>query len=343
MRISDDIGFGINKSINDKGEKVAFPSVVIERINNKNRSATSFLGGQEDDYSVVIWEENKPQESQSIYIGDAALSEGAIRTWEDDASKNDNLIPIIVTSCAILGDNTDIDLILGLPLDFYSDEVVEDLKKKLKNINKIVKIAGIKGTKRVKINSVSVFPQGVGAYYSIALNLDGHIKNAEFLKASGAIIDIGYRTIDYLVMSKGKKGLKVRNNLSGSEELGIKKIYEKLQNNTEARIGKKISISKIEQAIIWNNGKLEMGMEDIDLKNDYEDICSKHAKDIISFIKFKWQDELDYIKNIGIAGGGSKVLRQYLKESFKNIVFLDEYANTYGYLAYQALSDRRNV
>lgn len=340
MRISDDLGFGINKAINENGEKTSFPSVVIEKTISK--SATTFLGGEEDNYSVMIWEENKPSEVESIFIGDAALTEGAIRTWEEDASRNENLIPIIVTSCAILGDGSSIDLVLGLPLDFYSEEIVEELKGKLKNISKVVKISGIKGTKRVNIKSVSVFPQGVGVYYSIALDINGHIKNPDFLRTSSAILDIGYRTIDYLVMSRGKNGLKARDNLSGSEDLGVKRIYERVKSSAEQEAGKKISISKIEQAILWNNGKLEMGTEDIELSQYYKDACKDHAKDIISYIKSKWQDELDYIRNIGIAGGGSIILKEYLKNSFKNLIFLDEYSNAYGYLAFQALQNRNS-
>lgn len=341
MRISDDVGFGVNKAINEKGEKISFPSVVIEK--SRSKSAISFLGGQEEDYSITMWEENKPDEVESIFVGDAALTEGAIRTWEEDASKNKNLIPIIVTSCAILGDGSDIDLVLGLPLDFYSREIVDELKIKLKNINMTVKVSSIKGIKKVKIKSVTVFPQGVGAYYSIALDLSGYIKNPAFLETSSAILDIGYRTIDYLLMSRGKNGLRARDNLSGSEDMGVKNIYEKVKNFAEEKAEKKVSISKVEQAILWNKGKLEMGKRDVDLSKYYEQVCMDHAKDIISFIKSKWQDELDFIKNIGISGGGSIILRKYLENSgLGNLIFLDEYANAYGYLAFQALRERNN-
>ncbi|MCX7884641.1 MAG: ParM/StbA family protein [Caloramator sp.] len=339
MRISVDVGYGYVKAVNEKSRKILFPSVVAPYT---SKGLGSILGGIDDEYTVVMWEYGKPNQSKCFYVGDKAMtSGGAIRTWEDNAANNSNIKVLVMASLSILGDGSPVDLAVGLPMGFYNEQKNE-IKKLFQGLDCSVNING-NGTVRTKVNSVFVFPQGAGAYYSACLNIDGTVKNPDIVNSSAGIIDIGYRTTDYLIMTKGKKGIAPREDLSDSIDIGMNLIFQSIQREIEALTKKKIEILKIEQAVLWHNCDITISGQNFNLNDIKRKACEEFAERIISHIKFKWDNEIDYLRYIFIAGGGAidSDIRDIFTKSFNNIYLLDSYANAEGYLAAQALSAKR--
>jgi len=339
MRISVDLGFGYAKVVSESGKHESFPSVALRKTSSDKVKGFGLLGVEKDDYSIVMWNTGKPEESSSYYIGDLAMTSGGIRTWEEKVVRNINTIPIIMTACAIVG-NGDIDLSVGLPMTLEEEEFEEqksEIKELLKNKDFTLNIINY-GTKKIKIRSVFVFQQGTGAYYAACLNINGEIKDLKLLNSPCGLIDPGQKTTDYLVMAKGKKGIAPRRDLSGGlDNMGMNVVYEQVKSYASKQAGKEVDMFKIEQAILWNDCKFVFRGKEINLSSAYEEACKLLANQIASTIKAKWGNEIDYLSKILIAGGGGEVLFNYLKEHFPNAEKMSTYSNAEGYLAFQAL------
>ncbi|OEH84624.1 hypothetical protein BHU72_09005 [Desulfuribacillus stibiiarsenatis] len=339
MRIAIDIGFGFVKAMNQEGTIIRFPSVVALDRSEKMRN---ILKTQAEDFSVTIWPTGELEHSKSYLVGDAAMVGGnGLRTWEEKAVANTNMEILIATAAAVLGNDEDIELAVGLPLTYYRTQK-EEVTALLKKMDMSVLIEG-QARKRVKIASVYVFPQGAGAYYAACLNIDGAVKNPELVNSPVGLIDIGYRTTDILVMAKGKKGLMPREELSGGIDMGMKFAYQIIQNEAEEVVKKSIDLLTVEKAILWENSRLLHRGIEYSLKDVENEAYAELADQLAAKIKIRWGDEIDHLSAIIIAGGGGEILAPYLKHSFSTMIKMENaaFANVEGFLAAQSLAKKR--
>ncbi|OEF96285.1 ParM/StbA family protein [Desulfuribacillus alkaliarsenatis] len=339
MRIAIDIGYGFVKAMNENGETLRFPSVVALDRSEKMRT---ILKSQNEDYSVSIWPAGELENSKKYLVGDAAMVGGSgLRTWEEKAIENTNMQILIATAAALLGNDEDIELAVGLPLTYYRSQK-EDVTVLLKKLDVSVIVEG-HNRKRVKVSDVYVFPQGAGAYYAACLGIDGDVKNPQLVSSPVGLIDIGYRTTDILVMSKGKKGLMPREDLSGGIDLGMKYAYQIVQNEVEEVVKKSVDLLSVEKAIFWEDSKLLHRGSEIDLAGFEDGAYEELAHQITSKVKIRWGDEIDSLSAVIIAGGGGEVLAPYLRHSFPTMIKMEKaaFANVEGFLAAQALAKKR--
>lgn len=343
MRIAVDVGFGFIKAMNESLETVRFPSVVSKKSEN---SLKGIVGGSGDDYSVTYWEVNNSGENinqKKLYVGDAGLSNGGTRKWEDKDKFNvEDLKLFIVTAVGLLNPQNDVvDLCLGLPMSYYLTKK-DELNEGLKDLNARISITGQRSLKEVKFNSIFVFPQGAGAYYSSFCDIDGTITDYDLAQSNAGVIDIGYRTVDFLVMMKGRNGIQISDNLSGSlEEDGMNVAFQNIQNavSNDERVNKEVALEEIEKSILWFNSKFDFRRDSIDI-TQYEDQAYKEsAEEICSKIKIRWGAEGDLLSRVVITGGGAEELFPYMRDKFDTAVLQEDcaYGNCKGYLAAQAI------
>lgn len=342
MRIAVDIGFGFVKVMSEHGEKFLFPSVIANRNDN---SLKSIIGGTEDDYSITYWEiegnnENEKINTRKCYVGDAGLTNNGIRRWEDKDQFNiDELKIFISTAIGLVNANNDeVDLCVGLPMSYYLQKK-DELIQMLETINARVSYTGIKNVRKIKIKSIFVFPQGAGAYYSAICDKEGEIKDYNLATTSVGIVDIGYRTVDFLVMGKGRKGITMFDTMSGSlEEDGMNKAYQEIESEVSKKIGSEIGIIEVEKALLWFGGQLDYLGEAIDLLQFEEGVYKSRAEVISSKIKLKWGKQEERLSTVLITGGGGEEVYEAMQEKFKKAKLQKNatYANCEGYLGAQA-------
>lgn len=339
MRIAVDIGFGFVKVMNEEGKRERFPSVIARR---PETSLRGIIGGSGDDYSIVYWEEgeNGKENEKKLFVGDAGMTNGGTRKWEDKEQFNvEELKIFIATAVGLVNQNDEeVDLCVGLPMSYYLQKK-DELIKILESIKANVEYSGPQGTRKIKFKSVFCFPQGAGAYYSAVFTRDGEIKDYNLATTSVGVIDIGYRTVDFLVMAKGRKGINMIDGLSGSlEEDGMNKAYQTIEKLVSERVGREIGLIEIEKALLWFGAKLDYRREQINLI-EYEEIAYKElAESISSKIKQKWGVEGDMLSVILITGGGGEELFSICKEKFEQAELQSDspFANCEGYLGAQA-------
>lgn len=338
MRISVDIGFGYTKAVSEAGREVTFPSVVGRKFAS---SIEGILGGYQEDYIVTLSYPEKPNEdAQSYYVGDAAMTAGGMRTWEEEHAKNRNLDVLIATAMGLLNekDNEPVQLAVGLPMSVFMAQQNE-LKKRLSGLHITCEIGG--QAKQLHVESVFVFPQGAGVYYAALHDIDGSVKNMELINKQVAVIDVGYRTTDFLFMVKGKKGLIPRPEPhSGSEDIGMNMAHQEIQTAIMMPLkGQQADILDIEKALMWHNGMLPIKGGELDLKPFRAKAYEALANEISSRIKRRWGDDINTLSAVIIGGGGGDALFSHFENSFPAAMKVEkpEYANARGYLAAQAL------
>ncbi len=116
MRIAVDIGFGFVKVMNEKGKKERFPSIMAKR---SDKSLRGIVGSSGDDYSIVYWEDavSGRENEKKLFVGDAAMTNGGTRKWEDKDQFNiEELKIFIATAVGLVNhENEEVDLCVGLP------------------------------------------------------------------------------------------------------------------------------------------------------------------------------------------------------------------------------------
>lgn len=339
MRISVDIGFGFIKAMNEKGEKVSFPSVIAKR---SDTTLKGIVGGASDDYSIIYWENGEigRENEKKCYVGDAGMTNGGTRKWEDKSEFNvEDMKVFIATAVGIINPSNEIvDLCVGLPMSYYMQKKNE-LVDVLESLFARISITGFNNIREIKFNSIFVFPQGAGAYYSAVFDHNGVVKDYNLATSSVGVIDIGYRTVDFLVMGKGRKGINIIDSLSGSlEEDGMNQAYQQVEKAVSEELGREIGLIEVEKAILWFGGKLDYRRETFNL-SEYEEQAYKYqAEQIASKIKIKWGVEADLLSTILITGGGGQILYPILKAKFEQAELQGDaaFANCEGYLGAQA-------
>lgn len=338
MRIAIDIGFGFTKVMTDNGLKKSFPSMVKSR--QKNSSLRGIVGGDGDDY-IVTYTDNLEAKEQNFYIGDSAMTNGGSRDWESKGAFNIKNMKILASTAIgiVIDSDEDVELAVGLPMSYYLN-YKDELKKMLLGINANINIKG-KGDKKIKCKSVFVFPQGAGAYYAAIYSINGEIKDLQLAMTSVGIIEIGFKTVDYLVMGKGRKGISLIDNLSDSlEDDGMHKVYQDIEKEVAElpEVNRNLGTVEIEKAILWFSSKLDFRSQIIDLNELEKKAYFDRAVVISSKIKAVWGAEGETISKILIAGGGASKLFPTMKGKFEQAELQKDspYANCVGFLGAQA-------
>jgi len=330
MRISVDIGFGYTKAVNEKGKSVFFPSVVAPLYASTTGGA---LGYGNDDYIVRM-------NDKDYYVGDAAMTAGGDRQWEEEAAENANLNILVGTAVHVLmSKDEEIDLVVGLPMSFYTSQR-KAIKETLLSLKTDITIGG--KTKHVQFSSVFVFPQSAGVYYHAIHNIDGSIKDMNLFNKQVGVIDCGNRTVDLLYMARGRKGLMPREELSGSEDLGMYEAHKIVQHKARALINGNADLIEIEKSLLWFNGDLDFKGQTYNLRKIQKETYAEHAQKIVAWVKQKWGDDINTLHSVIIGGGGGEALFSHFEDQFPSIIKVEKpiLSNAYGYLAAQALAMR---
>jgi len=260
--------------------------------------------------SLVTTEENilgsklcLEYEGKSYYIG-----EGNFET-ELSKSNKDNFLPLLLTGIAINSSKDDVfqQIVCGLPINQYkaNREAIEDLV-----LSSRVKEIILNGEPRkIIITDFKVYPEGVGAYYS--LNTTDDV----------IIVDIGGRTTDiaYIVDNKVKT--------SSTVAVGTLNIYKDIADKLNASHGLDLDIPMVDR--IMDRGYLEIDGYQADL-SFVTDILKKNFTKINDDLILKFPARTE---KISLVGGGFKIFERAFTKRYVNCYVADNpvYANSIGF------------
>lgn len=212
MLVGVDLGYGQVKSVSD-GRKYKFLSVVgVPSVIEFEDGISKPDGRMELVYG-----------GRRYYLGDFALKNttNARLTLKADKSDAETNILKFLTSLALHGAQGDVSVVTGLPVYEYHS-FRESLAKSLKK-SFIFSYNGANHS--VNVTECRVIPQAAGAYYDAVLDDGGSISDPALASSRAAVVDVGYRTSDVVVMDRGKYD----SNQSFTIWAGIGKVHQELQ------------------------------------------------------------------------------------------------------------------
>ncbi|MEJ6952078.1 ParM/StbA family protein [Natronospora cellulosivora (SeqCode)] len=235
-----------------------------------------------------------------------------------------NSIEHEVLFCTALGlinpTGEDINVVTGLPINEYSDEMKENLSQR------------IKGTLVFKLNdkpnlynirNCQVIPQPFGTIFDQLMDSSGEVVSPDYADLSVGVIDIGFRTSEFTVADK----LEYMDGMSSSSNIALSSAYKLIARELNAQFGITKPLYLLDQAI--RKRRITIKGEDVNLSPFIEKAFELTAQNIISEISLLWNVwELEVIL---ITSGGGIALYDYLYAQLDNTT-LGQFSNVNGYL-----------
>jgi hypothetical protein len=188
--------------------------------------------------------------------------------------------------------------------------------------------------------NVKILPQGSGAFFAETLTDSGLIKEKDGYKRLYGILDVGFRTTDFLIFENGQF---IGEKEELSEDTGIRTILEKLQSH----IKKKYDREEPEFLEPVLRGKpFEFRGEKHDLSDVVAQLTSDHiSKRIEPEVLKRWEGRINRMHKIIICGGGAyffKGMNDFLRAHRKQILIPvePEISNAIGFYRYGVMQDK---
>jgi len=296
-----DVGYGYTKIKTSKVSNGFLPSEIIMPSavgHGRKRYITNnevLLNSIDVDYN-----------NKNYFIGNLAINESidVSLAFEENKINHQNTILLILMgtvlanyeSCNDKINYIKTNLVTGLPI-YYLDQK-QNFKETFKNKEYSIKWGN--KTYRIQFKDILIIPQGAGALFYEILDDKGNVKHEEFLSRKIGLVDVGFKTTDFITLNC----MKYIDKESGTIEIGINHALK--MANTE---------KLLHELEFHNNSELT------EAKNS---ICNAIADNLFSKIP-NLNDYFAYY----IAGGGSK----YIKNRIPNAISIPhpQMANVLGY------------
>lgn len=308
MKCAVDIGFGFTKAISEQGREVVFPSAVAKTV------LTDLGFGTFKDYYINY-------NNQTYAVGKAALDSIAPETNFTPERFTSNFARILVlTSFLATGVEGEVELGLGLPLMFY--KTLKDKVKDYFEYSEDTVIDKENIAHSYHIVRCEVFPQGVGAFFTLDQQLSGRY----------CLVDVGFRTTDVITVEVEEENIEPILDLCFTIDKGMSLAIEKLSLLFE----RKFNVSYDSKFLMDIHERLSIPVRgrQVNIEEIKNDVYQTVANDIVQSVLKKLHNELDSLGCIFVAGGGAFYAASILQRTFENVQVLDnaQFANAKGFL-----------
>lgn len=259
-----------------------------------------------------------------IERGGIVYKVGKLATLDDDYRapvgmnryKEDDYIDLIMQAAfAVTKTSGDVKMVVGLPIDGYTDSYKSLVANRFKGLHTI-KQPKSKEDLSVNVVEVAVQPEPVGTYFGQLLNIETmQIIDPTLKQSKVGIIDIGEFTVDLLVMDRGKFVA----SQSKSLDYASNKVLQVFSDNVFNDIQYRIPDSKLKQAS--NEGVIVTATGTHDIKHHKANAIQEVSGLMISSISRVWTDADDMYK-IFIAGGGATNFKTAIKTRYSQAVLV---------------------
>jgi plasmid segregation protein ParM len=309
MRCGVDVGFGFTKAVSESGKKIIFPSAVSKTyITDIGLKPTS-------DYFVTYM-------NQIYAVGKAATQCLITETsFSEERFATEFSKILVLTALVAIESDREVELGLGLPLMLYSK-----LKDRVKNYFEFAEEIIVDKNSiahSYHIARCEVFPQGVGALFSISSPVEDGIY---------CILDVGFRTTDVIVVEIKNKNINPLLDMCFTVDKGMSLAVERLGLMIERKYGVSYDTSLLFD--IHERSHISVRGRKIDIEPHKKEVFGAIADDIVQSISRRLQRGFDTFDGVLVAGGGAFIVASVLQKEFDNVQVLDDaqFANAKGYL-----------
>ncbi|AZR72497.1 hypothetical protein BBF96_03330 [Anoxybacter fermentans] len=315
--IAVDVGFGFVKAT-DGNKEVIFPSVVGEGREIRYKPGVTINNDAIKNLFAEV-------DGEKYFVGDLATrqSEFLQSTLSGDRTNSIEYDVLFKTACALLNNgSTEVNIVTGLPVNEFT-QYKNTLEKMLLRIHKI-KLNDISYSFEIK--RAKIIPQPFGTVFNLLLDDQGEIQKREYVNMKIGVIDIGFRTTDFIVVDC----LEFVDKLSSSTTVALSSAYKLVGHSLNERFGINKPIYQLDKFI--RTGFIPYKGQQMDIRELVGKAFALTTNNIISEVSSLWNIwELDQII---ITGGGGVELYAYLKAHIDNCVLVNEgqFSNVKGYL-----------
>lgn len=174
---------------------------------------------------------------------------------------------------------------------------------------------------------VYVLPQGAGAKLAVS-KYGGNFpkEQKEFLdKSSYIIADIGFNTLDTLLVSNGKTD---PNLFEGIEGEGLMKIASQVAKIVYENHNRKITLPEAKD--ILDSGVYKLRGQRHDYSEQIKDIKSEYLKGLLKLIDERYPSMIDKVDFIQLVGGGSTLFKNTENQFIRTTPEKPEFYNAIG-------------
>jgi hypothetical protein len=305
--IAIDVGHGWTKIIRGS-QRLRFPSLIAVA------PPTLDLGEHVQSKAIVV-------DGQPYLVGEAARPYATPLWAREKATEMETLLLMVIAAASVQADGP-VRLATGLPLTWYGSQR-KTLQAALEGLPPQTITLPQQPPRTITIAEARVLPQAVSA--AIALLGEAVMHETQIL-----LIDIGYRTTDYLVVQqRPRKPLDFAANLSGTIEVGMSLIAETLAVELENTYHIPFALGEVETA-----ARLMIKGRPVDLIPLRQQARQLLVTRVYQELSLRLKDHLDRMHRILLVGGGASDLTEPLRQAFAVPVDMatdPQWANALGY------------
>lgn len=306
--VSVDIGYGFVKAISSSGKRVLFPSLVGRGY---ERTITDIFSDEKNQLSnmQIIYK------NENWFVGELANESRSLsRVFQRE--RFEHLYTHILLNVAIQlvteKDSGPIYLATGLPLDFYKAQVKSFQDAITGSKAKIEWQSGVLKGQKIEnvIEKAIVFPQGASAVFAALINHEGKYVYPQYMIPGSliALIDIGFRTTDYVVVEIQENGsFAPKAKLSGTVDHGVVNLHRDVRQAFKAKSGG-ADLNEFFLNRVLKDKKIRYKGQEMDFSQIIEESQKSIIMNIADRLKNVWGDESDLFDALFLAGGGGVYL-----------------------------------
>lgn len=279
MKLAVDCGHGYVKALSTTGQRILFPSLICPPPGcvDLGEFGTSEMVRMDD---------------QPYLVGEAAVGH-ATPLWSRDKAGDPDTLRLILMATAKLGAMGPVQLATGLPLSWFGSQH-QTLTSALMGYGATIQLPA-QPARRLWIENVKVYPQGVAAASVLIAASDR--EPGDYI-----VVDVGYRTADYVVVTKGPK-IRMDPTQAGSLEIGTHAIAAELADGLEHDYGIPFTAAEVETA-----HRVHVDGVAVELAQRRRAAAALTSQRLKESLTEKLDEKLSKVAGIVLCGGGATVL-----------------------------------
>lgn len=330
--VAIDIGFGFTKASDGK-ETVVFKSLYGDApeiqfwMDFGERALTDY-------FHVTV-------DGKSYFVGDLAeqQSTSVSFTLDQERMMSDyaRLFALTVTGLLLKKDpvvEEPIHIVSGLPVGFYR-QYHDRFRDTLKGRHQVVFHSpdGGRVAKKIQVEQVQLLPQPMGSALNLLMNDNGQISEKELARQKIGVVDIGFRTTDYLVVDR----LRYVERSSRTMDTGVSKAFNIIAGKLRENSGVNVELYRLYGAV--ESGTIRMRGQAFSFAKIRDQIFAHLAATIVGDLERLWANDWD-LETILLTGGGAKEIGPHIQALLPGNVRVAanrgdaRLANVQGYLKY---------
>lgn len=304
-KIAIDVGHGFTKAISESGERVIFPSLIAPAPAGVDLGEFGPLSAIEIGGS-----------SSAFVVGEEAR-QIATPLWSRSKAEDENTLRLALVAAAKLGADGAVALSTGLPLSWFGPQR-KSFKEALGGYGEEVRLPGLP-PRQIWFESVKILPQGLSAGI-------GLLSSSDRQPGEYAVIDIGYRTSDYVIVERKFSGeLKFHPEWAGSLEIGMHSVAAQVATGLERQYHVPFSAGEVEKA-----ERVSVEGQSVALEERRRRATVATGQALYSAINEVLDVKLRKVQGILVVGGGSIALGEFIPRAI--IIEDPQWANVSAYL-----------